>query len=141
MKMKESESHSVVSNYLQPHGLYHPWNSPGKNTGLGSLPSPGEFPNPGIEPRSPKYRADSLPDKPPGNPKNTGVGSLSLLQRVFPTQELNLGLLHCRQTLYQLSYQGISIVQGRTNLFFLLDLFIFTLPFVLYCLCSTSFVK
>ena len=33
------------------------------------------------------------------------MGSLSLLQRIFPTQELNRGLLHCRQILYQLSYQ------------------------------------
>ena len=32
----ESESHSVVSNSLQPHGLYSPWNSPGQNTGVGS---------------------------------------------------------------------------------------------------------
>ena len=38
-------------------------------------------------------------------PKNTGVGSLSLLQQIFPTQELNRGLLCCRQILYQLSYQ------------------------------------
>ena len=38
---------------------------------------------------------------------NTGVGSLSLLQGIFPAQELNRGLLHCRQILYQLSYQGI----------------------------------
>ena len=37
---------------------------------------------------------------------NTGVGSLSFLQRIFPTQELNWGLLHCRQILYQLSYEG-----------------------------------
>ena len=37
---------------------------------------------------------------------NTGVSSLSLLQWIFPTQELNQGLLHCRQILYQLSYQG-----------------------------------
>ena len=29
-----------------------------------------------------------------------------LLQQIFPTQESNWGLLHCRQTLYQLSYQG-----------------------------------
>ena len=35
-----------------------------------------------------------------------GVGSLSLIQGIFPTQESNQGLLHCRQTLYQLSYQG-----------------------------------
>ena len=41
---------------------------------------------------------------PPGKPKNTGVGSLSLLQGIFPIQELNRGLLHCRQILYQLSY-------------------------------------
>ena len=33
------------------------------------------------------------------------MGSLSLLQLIFPTQELNLGLQHCRQVLYQLSYQ------------------------------------
>ena len=38
--------------------------------------------------------------------KNTGVGSLSLLQGNFLTQESNWGLLHCRWTLYQLSYQG-----------------------------------
>ena len=50
--------------------------------------------------------ADSLPAEPQGKPKNTGVGSLSLLQGIFPTQELNWGLLHCRWILYQLSYDG-----------------------------------
>ena len=34
------------------------------------------------------------------------MGSLSLLQGTFLTQELNWGLLHCKQILYQLSYQG-----------------------------------
>ena len=38
--------------------------------------------------------------------QNTGVGSCSLLQGIFPTQRLNPGLLHCRQILYQLSHQG-----------------------------------
>ena len=38
--------------------------------------------------------------------QNTGVGSLSLLQGIFPTQGLNPGLLHCRKMLYQLSYKG-----------------------------------
>ena len=33
----ESESCSVVSDFLRPHGLYSPWNSPGKNIGVGSL--------------------------------------------------------------------------------------------------------
>ena len=61
-----SESHSVMSNSLQPHGLYSPWNSPGQNA---------------------------------------GVGSHSLLQGIFPTQESNWGLLHCRRILYQLSCQ------------------------------------
>ena len=38
--------------------------------------------------------------------KNTGVGSRSLLQGIFPTQGLNPGLLHCRGILYQLSHKG-----------------------------------
>ena len=38
--------------------------------------------------------------------KNTEMGNLSLFQQIFLTQELNWGLLHCRQILYQLSYQG-----------------------------------
>ena len=75
----ESESHSVVSDTLWPLGLYSPWNSPGQNT---------------------------------------GVGSLSLLQRMFPTQELNPGLLHCGQILYQLSHKGSPMCtqsQGAHN--------------------------
>ena len=60
------ESHSAESDSLQPHGRYSPWNSPGQNT---------------------------------------GVGSLSLLWGIFPTQESNLCLVHYRQILYQLSYQ------------------------------------
>ena len=38
--------------------------------------------------------------------QNTGVSSLSLLQGIFPTQELNPDFLHCRQILYQLRYKG-----------------------------------
>ena len=53
------------------------------------FPSPGALPNLGIKPKSPTLQADSLPSEPPGKPKNTGVGSLSLLQRIFPTQELS----------------------------------------------------
>ena len=69
-------------------------------------PPPGELPNPGIELRYPELHVDSLPTEPQGKPKNTGVGSRSLLQGIFLTQELNQGLLHCRQILYQLRYQG-----------------------------------
>ena len=65
--LSESESRWVVSDSVWPHGLSNPWNSPGQNT---------------------------------------GVGSLSLLQVMFPNQGLNPGLLHCRQSLYQLSHKG-----------------------------------
>ena len=70
MSDKESESCTIMSDSLQLHGLYSPWNSPGQNT---------------------------------------GVGSLSLLQGIFPTQGSNPGLQHCRQILYQLSYKGSTI--------------------------------
>ena len=56
--------------------------------------------------RSSAMQFDSLPFVSSRKPKNTRVDSLSLLQGIFPTQELNQGLLHCRQILYQLSYQG-----------------------------------
>ena len=73
------------------------------------IPFSRALPNPGIKPRSPVLQVDSLPAEPPGKPKNTGVGSLSLLQGIFLTQKLNRGLLYCRQILYQVSY--FSLVQ------------------------------
>ena len=92
---------------LQPARLLRPWGfSRQEYWSRLPCPPPGNLPNLGIEPRSPTLQADSLPSEPPGKPKNTGVGSLSLLQGIFLTQELNLGLLHCRWILYQLSYQG-----------------------------------
>ena len=51
-------------------------------------------------------QADSLPSEPQGEPRNTGAGSLSLLQGILPTQEWNQGLPHCRWILYQLSTRG-----------------------------------
>ena len=63
----ESERRSDVSDFVTPWTVYSPWNSPGQNT---------------------------------------GVGSLSLLQGIFPSQESNRGLRTCRQILYQLNYQG-----------------------------------
>ena len=51
------------------------------------------------------------PQNSPG--QNTGVGSLSLLQGIFPTQESNQGLLHCRQILYQLSHKGSPRILER----------------------------
>ena len=69
----------------------------------GIFPTQGS--NPGIQFRYLALQADSSPAEPQGKPKNTGVGSQSILQQIFPTQELIQGLLHCRQILYQLSYQ------------------------------------
>ena len=76
------------------------------------LPCPplGDLPNPGIEPRSPTLQADSLPSELSAKPKNTGLGTLSLLQGIFLTQKLNQGLLHCRQILYQLICQGSPLI-------------------------------
>ena len=50
--------------------------------------------------------------------KNNGVGCHFLPQGIFPIQELNLGLLHCRQILYQLSYKGRPCIyrQSQNNL-------------------------
>ena len=65
-----SETHSAMSNSLQPYGLYSPWNS---------------------------------------LVQNTGVGGLSLLQGIFPTQGSNPGLPHCRRILYHLSHMVYGI--------------------------------
>ena len=104
----------VVCNSFGPHGpqsarLLCPWGfSRQESWGGLSCPPPGDLPNPGIEPRSPMLQADSLPAETQRKPKNTGVGSLSLLQRIFPTQGSNPGLPHCRWILYQLSYKESS---------------------------------
>ena len=88
--------------------------------------SPGNLPNPGIKPRSPALQVDSLPSESQRNPKNTGMGRLSLLQGMFLTQELNRGLLPCRRILYQLSY---DICVFFPNFFLLPGINIFVLIF------------
>ena len=68
------------------------------------------------ESKSHSVMSDSLqpcrlysPRNSPG--QSTAVGSLSLLQRIFLTQESNRGFLHCRQILYQLSYdESIALI-------------------------------
>ena len=71
-----------------------------------------------MEPRAPALLADALPAEPPGKPKNTGVGSLSLLQQTFLIQESNQGLLHCRQVLLrtELSEKPLFNVDSPENL-------------------------
>ena len=102
--------HSVMSNSANPWVIA--WQTPLSMrfsrqeywSGL-PCPLPGDLPILGIKPRSPALQVNSLPSEPPEKPKNTGVGSLSIFQGVCPTQESNWGLPHCRQILYQLSYQ------------------------------------
>ena len=104
-KWSTRESRSFVSDSLWPHGLYKQsveFSRPEYWSGL-LFPSPGDLPSPGIETRSPALQVDSLPAEPQWKCKNTGMGSLALHQQIFPTQELNQGLLHCRLILYQLS--------------------------------------
>ena len=80
------------------------------------------------KPRSPSIAGGSLLSGPPGKAMKTGV-FLFLLQGTFPTQESNRGLLHCRQILYQLSYQDRPITsllplddEAGQHFFFFADL-------------------
>ena len=65
-----------MSDSLGSCGLDSPWNSPSQNTGVGTFPFSRGSSQPGIKPRSPALRADSLSAEPPGKPKNSVVGSL-----------------------------------------------------------------
>ena len=101
---KGCESHSVMSDSLWPHcslpGSFVHGILQARIQEWVPFPFSRGFSNPGIEPRSLTLQADSLPSEPPGKPKNTGMGSLSLIQGIFPTQESNQGLLHCRWILF-----------------------------------------
>ena len=112
-----SESRSVVTNSLWPHGLYSPWNSLDHNTGVGSLSLlQGIFATQGSNPGLPHCRQILYQLSHKGSPRILGAGSSSLLQRIFPTQELNQGLLNCSWILYQLNYQGnwtIKVAEGQ----------------------------
>ena len=63
----------------------------GRIVELVTFPSPGNLPNPGIKPRSPTLQADSLLAEPQGKPKNSGMGSLSILQRDLPDPGMEPG--------------------------------------------------
>ena len=80
-----------------------PWNSPGQNIRVGSLLLlQGIFPSQGSN-QGLRIVGGFFTAEPQGKTEYTGVGNLSLLQQIFLTQELNCGLLHCRQILYHLS--------------------------------------
>ena len=89
-----------------------------------AMPSSNGSSQPKDQTQASAVQADSLPSEPPGKPKNTEVGSLFLLQGIFPTQESNQSLLHCRQILYQLSYQGSPFMLHRPMLSAILASFV-----------------
>ena len=72
-------------------------------SGIAFFCSRGIFLTQGSNPGLTALQVDSLPAEPHGKPKNNGVGSLSLLQQIFPTKESNWGLLHCRWIFYLMS--------------------------------------
>ena len=89
-----------------PQGSSVHEDSPGKNTGEGCHALlQGIFPTQDWTHVSHVVGRFFL-SEPPGKPKKMRVGNLSLLYRIFLTEASNLGLLHYRQILYQLSYQG-----------------------------------
>ena len=70
------------------------------------FPHPGDLPHPEIKPESPTLQADSLLSEPPGKSSILEWVAVSFFKRLFPTQGLKLGFLHCSQILYHLSLQG-----------------------------------
>ena len=102
----ESESHSVMFNSLWPHGIYIPGIPQARILEWVAFP----FSRGSSQPRDwiqvSRIVGRFFTSWATGKPKNTRVGSLSLLQWISLTQELNWGLLHSRQIFYQLSYQG-----------------------------------
>ena len=85
--------------------LLHPWDFSRQEYWSGlPLPPSEDPPQLGIEPRFPTSQVNSLSVEPQGKPKKTGVGSLFLLQRIFPIQELNQGLAKSRTRLSDFSF-------------------------------------
>ena len=97
MKVKVAQS-LFATHGLGPARLLCPWNSPGRNT---------------------------------------EVGSHSLLRGIFPTQGLNLGLLHCRQILYHLSHQRQAQITKPVSLRYLPRWRILSMEETLFCLVSS----
>ena len=174
-------SDSVRPHGLQPTRLLRPWDSPGKNTGVGChfllqcmkvesesevtqscltlsdpmdcslpgssvpgfsrqeywsgvpLPSPGDFPNPGIEPGSPALQVDSLPSEPPGKPvwTTTNCGKLFkemrtsdhltwLLRKLYVGQEATVRTRPGTRDWFQIGkevYQGCILSPCLFNLY------------------------
>ena len=106
MKVKVTQSCPTLSDPVD----YSPWNSPGQNTGMGSLSLlqrifPTQGSNPNIRIAGKFFSSWATKEA-----QEYWDGSLSIFQQIFPTQESSRGLLHCKLILHQLSYQGSSFI-------------------------------
>ena len=109
MYAKSLQSYPTLCNPMDcsPPGLLCPWNSPGQNTGVGSLSLlQGIFPTQGSNPGLLHCRWILYQLSHKGSPRILEWVAYPFLQCIFPTQESNRGLLHYRWILYQLSYRG-----------------------------------
>ena len=93
---------------LCDHMEYSPWNSPGRNTGVGSLSLlQGIFPTQGSNPGLPCCRWILYQLIHKGSPRILQWVAYPFFSRSSqPRNWINWGLLHCRRILYQLSHQG-----------------------------------
>ena len=121
-------SRSVMSDSFRPHGLTRllsPWNSPGKNTGVGCHAFFKRiFVTQGSNPGLPHCRWVLYYLSLQGTParflcpwdslsKNSGERNHSLLQGIFTTKGSSQGLLHFRRILYQLSHKESPLLKFK----------------------------
>ena len=122
--------------------LSYPWNSLGLNTGVGSLSLLQGTSQPRYWMQVSHTAGGFFTSWATREAQEYWSGSLSLLQQIFPTQELNQGLLHCKRILYQLYCQGSPLLLFCDSkfIFFLLPSFFlssfYSLHFFLFSLLS-----
>ena len=105
-EVKWSESPSLMSNSLRPHGLYSPWNSPGQNTGVVNLSLlQGIFPSQRLNPGLSHCRQILYQLSHKGSPRIPERVAYPVSRGSSRTRNMNCGHLHCRWILYQLSYR------------------------------------
>ena len=100
-------SNSLRPRGLQPTRLLHPWESPGKKTGVGyHFLLQGNLPDPGIEPRSPALQADALTSEPPGK---------QYIMRNAGLEEAQAGIKIARRNLNNLRYADDTTLMAESE--------------------------
>ena len=91
-------SNSFVTPWTVATQFLHPWNFPGNNTFL-PFCSPGNLPNPGIEPTSPTLTGRFFATEPPGEPKDTSIWPRNSMPRYLSMTNENILLLKGKYTI------------------------------------------